>query len=259
MRKIIFLAGLVLLNSINVIASEDWGETGHRVTGEIAENHLNNKAKRAIRKLLDGESLAFVSTYADEIRSDDNLPDYSAWHYVNFPFGQTYEATPKSEKGDIITAINKCILILRNSSSMKEEKVFYLKLLVHFIGDLHQPLHVGMAEDRGGNKFQVQWFGDGTNLHRVWDSQIIESYNMSYSELVANANSLSKEQIAAIQQGPVAKWMYESRELCEKVYADTKSGEDLSYKYRYIYMPVIRERLQQGGIRLAGMLNEIFG
>lgn len=259
MRNIIILSVLILLNSVNLNAAEDWGETGHRVTAEIAENHLNNKAKRAIRKLLDGESLAFVSTYADEIRSDDNLPDYGPWHYVNFPFGQSYEGHPKSEKGDIINAINKCIQILKSAGSKREEKVFYLKLLVHFIGDLHQPLHIGVADDRGGNKFQVQWFGEGTNLHRVWDYQIIESYNMSYSELAANADPLSNEQIAAIQQGPVTKWMYESRTMCEKVYANTKTGEDLSYKYRYMYLPVIRERLQQGGIRLAGLLNDIFG
>ena len=239
--------------------SEDWGETGHRATGEIAEKHLSKKAKRAINDLLDGKSLAFVSTFADEIRSDKTYKNYGSWHYVNFPFDSNYNDHPKSEKGDIIVAINKCIEVLEDDSSDKEEKAFHLKMLVHFIGDLHQPLHVGMAKDKGGNTFQVEWFGNGTNLHSVWDTKIIESYNMSYSELAANAKVLSKEQVKVIQNSNVIDWMNESRELCKKVYNTTKSGENLRFEYRYIYMPIIRDRLQKGGIRLASVLNDIFG
>ena len=259
MRNCVILFIGLFMCSISSTASEDWGETGHRVTGEIAESHLSKRAKRAIDKLLDGESLAFVSTYGDEIRSDDSFPNYSAWHYVNFPFGTKYETHPKSEKGDIIVAINKCIDILKSDTTTKKEKAFYLRMLVHFVGDLHMPLHVGIADDKGGNQFQVQWFNDGTNLHSVWDTKIIESYNMSYSELAANAESLSKSQIEYLQQSSVTDWMYESRALCEDVYANTKSGEKLSFHYRYKYLPVIREQLQKGGVRLAGILNEIFG
>ena len=137
--------------------------------------------------------------------------------------------------------------------------MFHLKLLAHFIGDLHQPLHVGIADDRGGNKVQVQWFGEGTNLHSVWDYKVIESYNMSYSELAENVNSMSKEDIIKLQQSSVIDWMYESREICEDIYVNTKSGDNLSYEYRYKYIPVMRKQIQKGGIRLAGLLNEIFG
>ncbi len=237
----------------------DWGNTGHRTVGEIAEQYLSKRAKREIKKLLNGQSLALVSTYADDIKSDDNFKEYSPWHYVNFPFDSTYEEHPKSEKGDIIVAIRTCKQVLSDENATREEKVFHLKMLVHFIGDLHQPLHIGLAEDRGGNRFQVRWFDDGTNLHRVWDTHMIESNNMSFSEMANNTKQLSKRQIEEIQKGTTIDWMYESRKLCKEIYDNTEVGEKLGYRYMYDYMETLRTQLQRGGIRLAAVLNELFG
>jgi len=258
MKSIIALFLFMYAGCFMATASEDWGRTGHRVTGEIAEKYLSKKAKRKIDALLKGESLAFVSTYADEIKSDTIYRPYGPWHYVNFPFGARYETHPKNDRGDIITAINKCVDILKDNTSNDESKAFHLRLLVHFIGDLHQPLHIGMAKDRGGNDFQVRWFDDGTNLHSVWDTKMIESYNMSYSELAANEDRLSDAQLKAIKKGSTTDWMYESRALCEKVYQNTKVGEKLGYRYMYEYLNIVRFQLQKGGIRLATLLNDIF-
>lgn len=256
-RLLIFILAAFL--SLPSFASEDWGKTGHRTTGEIAEQHLTRRAKRKIQKLLNGESLAFVSTYGDEIKSDPDYRSYGPWHYVNFPFGTTYEAHPKSENGDIIRGIQTCLDVLKNETSSQADKIFHLKMLVHFVGDLHQPLHNGKAEDRGGNDFQVQWFGEGTNLHTVWDTKMIENYNMAYSELAANADKLSKAQIEQLKQGSIIDWMYESRAICEDVYANTEVGEKLGYRYMFDYFTTVRTQLQKGGIRLAHLLNEIFG
>ncbi|OAB81554.1 S1/P1 nuclease [Cochleicola gelatinilyticus] len=258
MKRFPYIFIFLVLASFTLSASEDWGRNGHRATGEIAEKHLTKKAKRAIAELMNGESLALMSTYADEIKSDKAYRAYGPWHYVNFPFGATYEAHDKSDKGDLIQAINTCISVLKDATETKENKVFHLKLLVHFIGDLHQPLHVGMADDKGGNDFQVQWFGEGTNLHSVWDTKMLESYEMTYSELAQNSDQLSKAQLQMIQQGEITDWMYESRSLCEKIYATTKSGDKLGYSYMYDYVPVLRDQLQKGGIRLAALLNSIF-
>ncbi|MGB1450787.1 MAG: S1/P1 nuclease, partial [Marinirhabdus sp.] len=221
----------------------DWGRNGHRATGQIAEKHLNKKAKRALKKILNGESLALVSTYADEIKSDDRYRAFGPWHYVNFPFGTTYAAHPKSEKGDIIKAIATCVSVLKNKNTTKGDMVFYLKLLVHFMGDLHQPLHVGLAEDKGGNSLQVRWFNEGTNLHTVWDTKMIESYNMSYSELAANTKKLSKPELEQIRAGTVLDWMYDSKALCKDVYTNTAKGEKLGYNYMYRYMATVRGQL----------------
>lgn len=258
MKNFVLVIFVSLFSTI-LSAGEDWGKTGHRVVGEIAENYLTHRAAKRISKLLKGHSLAFASNYGDEIKSDRQFDAFGPWHYVDFPLGEKYENHPKSEKGDIIQGINTCIEVLKNDKSTREDKIFYLKMLVHFMGDLHQPLHIGIADDKGGNDFQVRWFKSGTNLHTVWDSKMIDFYGMSYSELAQNTDVLSKEQVEAIKKGSVLDWMYESRALCKDIYEHTEIGQKLGYKYMYDYMDTVRTQLQKGGIRLAGLLNEIFG
>ncbi|GAA4274395.1 S1/P1 nuclease [Aquimarina gracilis] len=256
-NTVLIIITLFSLNSFS--ASFDWGKTGHRVTGEIAEVHLTKKAKRAISSLLDGHGLAFVSTFADEIKSDKNYKGYSPWHYVNFPFDKKYGEDKPSEFGDLVQGINKCIAVLKDTTSTIEDRQFYLKMLVHFIGDLHQPLHVGRGEDKGGNDIQIQWFNEGSNLHRVWDSDMIDYYGMSYTELSLNRDELSETQIEEIKKGSILDWIHESQGLAKKVYATANVGEKLKYEYMYYNFPIVRKQLQKGGIRLAKVLNDIFG
>ena len=235
-----------------------WGKTGHRVVGEVAQEHIKNSTKRKIEKLLGGQSLSIVATYADDIKSDKRFRGFSPWHYVNFPFDKNYTDVTPSEDGDIIMGIEKCISVIKDDTASKEDKAFYLKLLIHFVGDLHQPLHVGRAEDKGGNDIQVRWFGDGSNLHRVWDSDMIESYGMSYSELSANLPVYSKEQQKAITEGTLLDWVKESQELAKKVYGSVEVGEKLGYNYMYDNFDTVRAQLEKGGLRLAKILDDIF-
>ena len=236
-----------------------WGQTGHRVVGEIAYHHLTKKAKKNLEKLLKGEGLAIVSTYADEIKSDKAYRKFSAWHYVNFKDGEAYETGEKNPKGDLIQGIKECQKIISNPASSEKDKVFYLKLLVHLIGDLHQPLHTGRAEDRGGNAIKVNWFRGKTNLHAVWDSKMIESYNMTYSELSTNLDYFSKNQKVAIQKGTIIDWANESRELAKTVYGSAKIDQNLSYRYMYDHFSTVKAQLKKGGLRLAKVLNDLFG
>ncbi|MCG1037149.1 S1/P1 nuclease [Polaribacter sargassicola] len=236
-----------------------WGKNGHRATGQIAESFLTKKAKKKIDKILKGQSLAFVSTFADEIKSDRAYREYSPWHYVNMDLDQTYEESEKNPQGDLVTGIDTCIKVLKDENSSEEDKVFHLKMLVHFIGDLHQPLHIGRKEDKGGNDVQVQWFGKGTNLHSVWDSKMIDDYGMSYSDLADNAKDLSKKQIELIEQGSIVDWVNEVHQISIEVYKSAKIGEKLSYRYNYDHFETVRTQLQKGGIRLAKVLNEIYG
>lgn len=235
-----------------------WGQNGHRATGKIAENHLKKKAKKKIDKLLNGQSLAFVSTFADEIKSDRAYSKYYSWHYINMDLDESYSDTKKNPKGDLVTGINKCIEVLKDKNSSDEDKSFHLKMLVHFVGDLHQPMHIGQREDKGGNTIQVQWFGKGTNLHAVWDTKMIEDWNMSYLELADNAKNLSKKQIEAIEAGTLVDWVEEVHKVTKKVYSSVKAGENLRYRYSYEHFGTVRDQLQRGGIRLAKILNEIF-
>lgn len=244
---------------ISAKSVEDWGPTGHRTTGKIAEKYLKNSVKRKVEKLLQGESLAFVSTFADEIKSDSKFDKYKTWHYVNIPFGVRYKDSEKNPKGDLIVGINHCIKILKDKNTTDKDKRFFLKMLVHLVGDMHQPLHVGRAEDWGGNKIQVQWHGRGSNLHRVWDEDIINKWDMSYIELAKNTKKLTKEQVRNIQKGSILDWLHETHKITPRVYDSAKKGDKLSYRYSYLFFPIVREQLQKSGIRLAKILNDIFG
>lgn len=238
--------------------SNYWGKTGHRVTGHIAENHLTGKAKRALNDLLDGHSLAFVSTFADEIKADRTYSKFSAWHYVNYPLGMRYEDSSKSKFGDVVQAIEECTRIVKDENSSRADRVFYLKMLVHLVGDLHQPMHASRAEDKGGNGIQLQWFGEGTNLHRVWDKNLILSYGMTYTELADELKQVSKKERKKIQEGTIYDWVQESHELCAEIYNSAEVGEKLGYQYGYKYNDVLFQQLQRGGLRLAKVLNDLF-
>ncbi|TKD55688.1 S1/P1 nuclease [Flavobacterium sp. ASW18X] len=236
-----------------------WGKKGHRVTGHVAEHYLSKKAKKQIDKLLAGHSLAFVSTYADEIKSDRSYSKYGPWHYVNYPLDVHYHDAEKSDLGDVYTAIEKCKRVLLDNNATEADKVFHLKFLVHLVGDMHQPMHAGRAADKGGNDIQVRWFNEGSNLHKVWDTNLIESYGMSFHELGDELiRTTSKAQKKAIESGAVLDWMEESHSLAAEIYGSVNSGEKLKYSYSYQYNPVMFDRLKKGGIRLAKILNDLF-
>ncbi|MFK5959161.1 MAG: S1/P1 nuclease [Lutibacter sp.] len=257
--KLIFIgiAFLITFSTINA-SSPDWGATGHRTIGKIAEDYLKNKTKRKIAALLDGQSLALVSTFGDDIKSDKRYNKFYTWHYVNMPFGVNYNDSEKNPNGDLVTGIEKCKSVIKDENATKEDKAFYLKLLVHLIGDLHQPMHIGRKEDKGGNTIQVQWFNKGTNLHRVWDSDMINHFNMTYTELAENADKISKEQIKFIQKGTTVDWANETHKLAIKTYATVEIGDKLGYKYVYENFGLVRSQLQVAGIRLAKVLNDLF-
>lgn len=255
---------LILLFSLfflytNAKNSPNWGATGHRTIGDIAQKHLTNKTKRKIEKILHGQSLALVSTFGDDIKSDKKYDQFRPWHYVNYPFGTSYKDSQKSSNGDVVIGIEKCIAILKDKNSSDEDQVFYLKLLVHLVGDLHQPLHAGLADDKGGNDFQVRWFNRGTNLHRVWDSDMIESNKMSYTELADNLVEYPKEWIKSKQNGSVSQWVDEVHLIAEKVYQSAKIGDKLGYRYSYDNFDTVQMQLYIAGIRLAKILNDIYG
>lgn len=257
--KIYLLLAFLFISTFSFALDNDWGRTGHRATGEVAEQYLTKKAKEKVREILNGSSLAFVSTYGDDIKSDPAYRKYGPWHFVNLEAGETkYTKEKANPDGDLLQAINTCIAVLKDKNSTDLDKSFYLKMLVHFVGDLHQPLHAGRGEDKGGNDIQVRWFGDGSNLHRVWDSEMINDFQMSYTELAHNSDELTKKEVREIQKGSVLDWMYESKQLSNEVYASVETGEKLGYEYMYEWFPVVHDQLQKGGLRLAKLLNEIF-
>ncbi len=253
-----FLILVVFATNLGLANPPFWGKTGHRVVGEVAEMHLQRKARKMVRKILNGRSLASVSNYADDIKSDTLYRKYYPWHYVNYPADKKYGEETPSEEGDVVMAIEFCKQKLQARETSAEEREFYLKMLVHFIGDLHQPLHAGWAENRGGNDIEVKWFREESNLHRVWDSDLIDHHGMSYTELARDLPVLTRDERKQLQAGDVFDWVEESHQLATGIYGSVRSGDRLGYRYKYLYWSTVEEQLQKGGLRLAAVLNEIF-
>jgi len=233
-----------------------WGPNGHRVVGRIAEHHLSPAAARGVAAILGSESLAQASTWPDEIRSDPAWNKAKPWHFVTIPDGATYESSAKSPDGDVIEAIARFSKVVQDPQAEAENKVEALRFLVHFVGDLHQPLHVGRPGDQGGNLVKVTWFDAETNLHAVWDEKIIEAEKLSFSELAEFIDHPTETEIRTWQSGGVLDWVQESMDNRARVYAigDGKLG----YLYAYQNGPLVKRRLLQAGIRLAGLLNGLF-
>ncbi|MEM7381258.1 MAG: S1/P1 nuclease [Bacteroidota bacterium] len=235
-----------------------WSKTGHRTIGLVAEQHLKGKTKRALKKLLNGQSLAAVSTFADEIKADSTFRKFNAWHYVNFPADKKYGDEPPSKYGDLMIGIEKCIAVVKDKEASREDRVFYLKMLVHLVGDLHQPLHVGRLEDRGGNDTPILWFNRETNLHRLWDSNMIDDYGMSYTELADKLPKITKKQAKVIQKGNIYDWVEESQDEANRIYDSAIAGDKLYYRYGYVWWSTVENQLLKGGVRLAKVLNDLF-
>lgn len=246
------------------VQANAWGLLGHRIVAQIAESYLTKNAKKEISKILGNESLAMVSNWPDFIKSDSTKKYLDPWHYVNLSSGLSYDSVKNfletATQDNIYNKINLLIAELYNKNLSLEQKRFNLKFLIHLIGDLHQPLHVGHPEDRGGNSIKVKWFGSNSNLHRVWDEDLIEFQQLSYTEYAKAINFSTDEQRESIKAKSLAEWVFDSYQIAGGIYADiTEPDQKLFYNYNYKYLHVLNKQLLEGGIHLAQVLNEIFG
>jgi hypothetical protein len=269
MKKILFsflvsiflyatLATSVVANNPSSSAnfSPKWGKSGHRIVGEIAQRYLSKKAKKNLQKILGDTTLAYVGNWMDEIKSDKSYPNMGAWHYINIDEGQEFKDLKRNPKGDILTAIDQMKTLFNKPNASKYDKSFALKALVHLVGDIHQPMHVGHKSDKGANDVKVKWFREDSNLHRVWDSNLIDYQQLSFTEFADKINHPTEAQVQRWQASNPQDWMLESHKIATKLYAGVGDG-NFYYNYAYTYTPVVQERLLQAGIRLAAVLNNL--
>ncbi|WP_235532978.1 S1/P1 nuclease [Sphingomonas sp. Leaf412] len=239
-----------------------WGKTGHRVVGQIANSHLNARARAGVKRLLGVESLAEASNWPDFMKSDPSpfwQKTADPWHYVTLPAGKTYDEVGAPPEGDAVTALARYAAVVRDRKATVADKQAALRFIVHLVGDLHQPLHAGNGLDRGGNERRVTFMGRSTNLHSVWDSGLINETQLSYSEMAAWLNTrITPADAKAWSVTDPRVWIEESALLRDQIYP---LGDDNSLSYRYVYDNETRleERLEQGGVRLAAYLNDLFG
>ncbi|WP_028297482.1 S1/P1 nuclease [Olivibacter sitiensis] len=254
---------ILLLSSFAYNSAFAWGMTGHRIVGEIAQRNLNRKAQKAIKAILGSEDLAMCANWADFIKSDPTYNYLASWHYINFQQGLSKEAFDLAIQADTLPNAHNKLLFLadelqHNNSLDLETKRMYLRLLVHIVGDIHQPMHTGRREDLGGNEVKVFWFGQSSNLHQVWDEKLIDYQQLSYTEYATYLNHCSKQEIKNLQAAPVEQWLYESYQISETLYQTVQPEEKLSYRYNFEHVDELNQSLLNGGIRLAGLLNKLF-
>ncbi len=258
-----------------------WGPTGHRTVGAVAEKHLKPEAVSAISAILGNQTLSRVSNWSDEIKSEPQTYAHTFnWHYTDWK-DEDHNHDETNSSGKLLTAIKEQVAILKDPQSDQEKKAFALKFIVHLVGDLHMPLHVGNGLDLGGNKCKVTFQGRSTNLHALWDEGMIDFTNLSYTELADFVSQgRTNAEIASWKTGDVTDWALESKLLRGQIYPENVlptttpmsvkqycradivvANEEipkLAYEYSYKFVPVVEKRLFQAGVRLAMILNDIF-
>ena len=251
-----------------------WSKQGHQLVGELAQRELTPTALAEVNRLLAGEpvpTLAGVSTWADEIRAESRRGGHalgelsSRWHYVNFPDkGCAYEAQRDCPDGDcVIGAISAQAAVLADRTRSDEDRRNALKFVVHFIGDAHQPMHAGLASDRGGNNFQLNYRGkgapdgQGTNLHGTWDYWLLQSAGLDNASYVHKLAQLSLPVDTTFGSAdPALAWTLESCALIgsEALYP-TGRRRVITDAYLDQHRPTAERRVRQAGDRLATLVN----
>lgn len=269
-----------------VFAIQAWGPEGHAIVADIAQQHLTPAASVEVDALLKQEGLSRldeISSWADANRKE--LPHTGGWHYVDIPLNaKSYDAARDCRQDNcVVSKLDHYAQVLADKSAAPPVRLEALKWVVHLVGDIHQPLHAEDNDDKGGNTVQVQFFGQGTNLHSVWDGRIIRkalnlqpgpNYTFDHALVQSDAMvldgditdaqrhqwgasvSLANLGIAAID------WADESHLLAQTVaYTDLSkpSGDAWSLRYQAKAWPVVKTRLEQAGVRLAAVLNDALG
>lgn len=267
-----------------------WGPTGHRVVAEIAQRHLTPAAQAKVSRLLDGRTLADVANWPDDLRSDPRFDKYKPLHFTTVKNGvASYRDSEKARCGDVVVAIDAFTAFLRTGSrdalyavkaltdksdgtgqgacNRQETEPLSpdqaLSFLVHLMGDLHQPLHVG-GTDLGGNQVIVKWMDRWTsNLHSVWDDEMVDFERFDYTEYARFLDHASKADAARWTTGDTISYADESIAMRSKLYAfpddtGTFGVPVISYKYIGAQRERMREQLLKGGLRLAAVLNAVF-
>lgn len=259
MKKLTILA---VLSIITILPSLGWGQKGHDVAAYIAEQNLSPKAKKEITKLLDGHSLVYYSNWMDNASHSDEYRYTSTWHYRNVDEGLTPETAPLNKKGDVVVAVEDLLEKLENrkaNNMSKEEEKVAVMMLIHLVGDLHCPMHASRYSDMGGNRHSVYFFGRKTNLHKVWDTELIgAAHKWSYTEWATQLDIHPKAVNEEVAKGTPMEWFHDSYNAAVAVYEATPVDYKISYDYVADMSPLAEDMLWRAGIRLARVLNELY-
>lgn len=255
MKKLI--ASLLFFASFTLAFS--WGQKGHDVTAHIAERHLTDATRAAIDSIFDGRSIVYWCNWLDNA---SHTPEYAytkTWHYKNIDEGEDFATAAINPNGNIELALYQIIADFKNGGLDKEQAVLNLRMLVHLMGDLHQPMHLGRLSDLGGNLCKIKYFGRDANLHGVWDTNIPESaHKWSYTEWADQIDRPALYDPDYVLAGTISDWARQTWIIAKDVYGSTPEGTNISYDYVAMFTPVVEQQFLYGGLRLAHILNGIF-
>lgn len=243
-------------------AARRWGPDGHRIVADIALQRLSPAAANETRRLLGGQNINEIASWADDVRR--TMPNTAPWHYIDIEITDTSYVPSRDckENACVIWAVESRLAILADKAAPDSARASALKFVVHFVGDLHQPLHAGERGDKGGNDVKVTFNGKLTNLHSVWDSGILLSFGQSDAEIVHQLDDeiARRKDIAALSGGTVIQWVMESHDIArDVVYRNLPNSLEITPQYVDAARPVIYERLLRGGIRLGALLEHALG
>lgn len=233
-----------------------WFYLGHRIVADIAMMRLTPHAADAVRDILEGQSLADASAWADRIRSQRR--DTSPLHFVNIPIAaSTYVPDRDCPGGQcIIAAIERFTQVVGDSTASRLQRAEALRFVAHLVADLHQPLHVADNADKGGNRTQVRFHGIGTNLHKVWDGELMESVEVDESKYVTRLRArMVSLQLAPFERGTVVEWALEGHGIARDVAYQLPVNRTLDIAYVNASLPQVDLALIKAGVRLAKVLN----
>ena len=267
-----FRAGLALATlGGTLLPAWGWGPVAHRTIGAIADAHLTPAAKTLVARTLGGATLADVANWADAVRATPEYAHTAGYHFEQMADGETYveslrRRTPRQlERGGLVAALMAAHLTLRDPRAPARDKTDALKFLAHLAGDVHQPLHTGRPEDRGGSMIHFDWFGRRTTLHRAWDSGLILAGHpdLLRPELTARevSDTYAQRLLAQFAEIPVnvtmdvRGWMEESVSLRPAAYYPLYETDAAGYVAWNI--ADVDRRVYVAGFRLAKMLNDI--
>lgn len=237
-----------------------WGKTGHRTVAEIADRLLTDATRSKVEALLDGRKLWMEANWSDDMR---NLPEWKHadfWHWVTFKGREFHEKEPRTMLVNILQKIPELHQALKDGTlKTRKEQAEALKWLVHLVGDLHQPLHTGgRGEDQGGNLFEMKFFGTPTNLHYVWDEKLFADLELGFRELADFATEPTLNEIQKWNTLDVIDWAEENGQYLDTIY-NVGPEKNVQWEYCFQVRPILLLRLRQAGVRLALMLEDIFG
>ncbi len=251
-------------------SAQAWSRHGHEISSYLAEKELLPEVAEQINEILDGDSMASVSTWADRIRRD--RPETFPFHFVNGPRGvlESREEDYMLPQGNVYTAILGYSELLTDDSLTPNQRREALAFLIHFIQDLHQPLHCGFADDMGANSVPVIFEERELNLHRIWDNEILGFYRDISAKEAAQAmweKYTDEDRAEWVSMGNPRDWVVEARKpifagLYPPPRTDIPGHEEpivlIDELYIEIWLPVAEIQIARSGSRLAATLNAIF-